>query len=124
MMASYENKRSFVKVEAHGIAPPAPPLDLGPAEVKIGWPNAAEGEEVRMRNRVTMLGLALGLTLGAQGAFAMSQWWVPTGGKCPAFDTEAACEQWCAGDDKRCQGTGQCESKIGEGERPECNDEP
>lgn len=77
-----------------------------------------------MWNRVTMVVLALGLVLGARGAFAMSQWWAPTGASCPAFDTEASCEAWCAGDDKRCQGTGQCQAKVGEGEPPECNDEP
>jgi hypothetical protein len=77
-----------------------------------------------MRARFVVVMTALALGVWGQGAFAMSQWWAPTGASCPRFDTEAACEQWCAGDDKRCQGTGQCQSKTGEGEPPECNDEP
>jgi hypothetical protein len=68
--------------------------------------------------------MAMGIMADARGAFAMSQWWVPTGASCPVFDTESGCEQWCAADDKRCGGTGQCESKTGEGAKPECNDEP
>jgi len=77
-----------------------------------------------MRNRVMLVVLAVALTAGAQGAFAMSQWWAPSGSKCPRFDTEESCEQWCAGSDKRCGGSGQCQQQVGEGEPPECNDEP
>lgn len=77
-----------------------------------------------MQNRLMMAALVLGVVAGAPGAHGMSQWWAPKGASCPVFDDEASCKAWCAADAKRCEGTGQCQSKVGEGAPPECNDEP
>lgn len=75
-----------------------------------------------MANRVMVAVLGLGLVAGA--ANAMSQWWTPSGAKCPVFNDEASCKAWCAADAKRCGGSAQCQSQTGEGPPTECNDEP
>ncbi len=77
-----------------------------------------------MRKRMRVV-VAVAILVGAaQGALAMSQWWVPSGKSCPVFNDENSCEAYCREDSTRCGGSQQCVSKIGEGPPPECNDEP
>jgi len=55
----------------------------------------------------------------ATPASALSQWWTPEGIQCPTFDSEDACEQFCARDQKLCGGSTQCGSATGDA-RPVC----
>jgi hypothetical protein len=71
-----------------------------------------------MRNLVAGLVVAVGVAC-AGPALALSQWWTPTGIQCPTFDSEDACEQFCARDQKLCGGSTQCAFATGS-ERPMC----
>jgi len=64
--------------------------------------------------------LLAGLMLGAvPGAHALSEWWTPQGKQCPVFDSEEACEQWCATHRQECGGSTQCSFSTGP-QRPAC----
>lgn len=64
-------------------------------------------------------GLVLASVASAAPVLAMSQWWTPEGIQCPTFDSENACEEFCARDQKLCGGSTQCGSATGT-TRPVC----
>jgi hypothetical protein len=51
---------------------------------------------------------------------ALSEWWTPANASCPSFDSEQACEAYCAVDPQnRCGGSTDCTWRTG-AQRPEC----
>lgn len=60
-----------------------------------------------MRTMLGMCAVVVGLTLAVPSAEALSEWWAPSAKKCPAFDSEEACEAWCAEVTTRCGGSAQ-----------------
>ena len=61
--------------------------------------------------------VALGLAPGV--AHAVSEWWTPSGARCPVFDSANACQAYCAADPSRCGGSSDCAFRTGT-TRPEC----
>jgi hypothetical protein len=71
----------------------------------------------RRTGLVTVAAIVLGLGVGV--AHAVSEWWTPTNGRCPAFDTDQACQAYCNADPSRCGGATQCTFRTGP-TRPDC----
>ncbi len=84
---------------------------------------------MRWRNgdrRWTSLPLAAAaglIVLSGGAAWALSEWWTPTGMTCPAFNSKIACQAFCAADTSRCGGSTSCNFKTGPAQ-PECSVPP